>query len=228
LITPTRTILSPDHFTGSRDRNSPLVACFLTSFGLKLYPSVPQSYGLKNPFHNRWAKLGRFGNGRPWSICEHGCHPEVINERWFWAFLLLYKASMGNFLTLAMLLFMDGRTLMLTEGLDTIESSAIALILVLLTARIMKRKHGGFFKSSRGRNTPTNDCAADRLFESKRIPALKPCPTCAEQLPLSALLCPRCDYNFLAERPGRGQKLLPPPQPMTHEVSEQRIASAGL
>jgi hypothetical protein len=57
---------------------------------------------------------------------------------------------------------------------------------------------------------------------------LKPCPNCAEELPLSAIICDACDYNFLAARPGRGQKLLPPSEAVTREVPEQRIASAAL
>jgi hypothetical protein len=112
---------------------------------------------------------------------------------------------------------------MIAGGLDTLHISAIALILVILAARIATRKRGSFVKSFRAAKTATNLYAADRFFERKRVPALKPCPSCAEQLPLLALTCNACDYNFLAARPGRGQKLLPPP-----EVPEQRIASAGL
>lgn len=140
----------------------------------------------------------------------------------------MYEVIMGDFSTIANLVLTDGRTLMIAGGLDILDFSAIALILVFLTARIVKRKHGGSFESFQARSTSTNNCASDRFFERNRMPALKTCPNCAEQLPLSALVCDACDYNFLAARPGRGQKLLPPPQPMTHEVSEQRIAYAGL
>jgi hypothetical protein len=117
---------------------------------------------------------------------------------------------------------------MIAGNSDILHFAAMALILVLLTARIVKRKRGGFFKSSRARRTSTNKSVADRFFENKRMPALKPCPNCAEQLPLSALVCDACDYNFLAARPERGQKLLLPPQPMTYGVSEQRIAAGTL
>jgi hypothetical protein len=140
----------------------------------------------------------------------------------------MYEAIMENFSTLAELVVTAGRTLLIVEGLDILHFSAIALILVLLTARIVKRKHGGFFKSFRARSTSTNNCASDRFFERKRIPALKTCPNCAEQLSLSALICDACDYNFLSARPGRGQKLLPSPEPMTHEVSKQSFTSAEL
>ena len=139
------------------------------------------------------------------------------------AFLLLYKAGMGNLSTLVMVVLT--KTLMIAKGSDILHFSATALILVLLTVRIVKRKRGGFFKSSRARSASSINRAADRFFENKRMPAVKPYPNCAEQLPLSALVCDACDYNFLAERPGRGQQLLPPPDPTTHEVLEPRIAA---
>ena len=135
---------------------------------------------------------------------------------------------MDNLLALANLVLTDGRTLMIPGNSDILHFAAMALILLLLTARMVKRKRGGFFKSSRARSASSINRAADRFFENKRMPAVKPCPNCAEQLPLSALVCDSCDYNFLAARPGRGQGLLPPPNPMTHEVSEQRIAALGL
>jgi hypothetical protein len=131
----------------------------------------------------------------------------------------MYEALIENFSTLAKLALTDGRTLVIAEGADILPISAIALILVFLTIRILQRKHGSFFKSFRAGSPLTSNCASGRFFEIKRIPAVKICPNCAEQLPLSALICHACDYNFLAARPERGQKLLPPPLPMTHEVS---------
>jgi hypothetical protein len=141
---------------------------------------------------------------------------------------LLYKAIVEIFSTLAKRVLTDGSTLMIAGGMDILPISAVALILVILAATIVTRKRGSYFKSFRARNALGNNRASDRFFESKRSPAMKPCPSCAEQLPLSALVCDACDYNFLAARPGRGQKLLPPPGPMTHEVPEQRIAAMGL
>jgi len=123
------------------------------------------------------------------------------------------EASVENLSNLANLVLTYGSTLMMAEGLDILPISAAALILVLLAARIVKRKHGGFLKSSRARGTGTNKGASGRLFKSQRSPALKPCPNCAEQLPLSTIICHTCAYNFLAARPGRGQKLLPHPNP---------------
>jgi hypothetical protein len=135
------------------------------------------------------------------------------------------EAIVENLSNLANLVLTYGNTLMIAEGLDIF--TAVALILVLLAARILKRKRASL-KSFRARGSVTNKRASGRLFESQRSPALKPCPNCAEQLPLSAIICDTCDYNFLAERPGRGQKLLPSSQPITHEVPGQKIACAEL
>jgi hypothetical protein len=140
----------------------------------------------------------------------------------------MYEAIVEDLSTIANVVLTDGKTLMIAEGLDMLDFFAIALILVFLTTRIAKKKQGGSLKSRRAQSTPTNNRASDRFFERKRVPALKPCPSCAEQLPLSALICDACDYNFLAARPGRGQKLLPPPESMAHEVPEQNIAAAAL
>jgi hypothetical protein len=140
----------------------------------------------------------------------------------------MYEAIVEDLSTIANVVLTDGKTLMIAEGLDMLDFFAIALILVFLTTRIAKKKQGGSLKSRRAQSTPTSNRASDRFFERKRVPALKPCPSCAEQLPLSALICDACDYNFLAARPGRGQKLLPPPESMAHEVPEQNIAAAAL
>jgi len=138
------------------------------------------------------------------------------------------EAVVENLSTLANLVLTYGSNVMTAEGLDILPISAIALILVFLAARIVKRKHGGFLKSFRARGAFTNKRGSGRFFESQRSPAVKPCPSCTEQLPLSAIMCDTCDYNFLAERPGRGQALLQPPQPMTHEVPKRKIASVEL
>jgi len=139
----------------------------------------------------------------------------------------MYGVIVKDFSTLAKQVLTDGSTLMIAGGTDILPIFAFALILVILAARIVASRHAGVFKSFRAVKTATNNFAPDRIFERKRIPALKPCPSCAEQLPLSAILCNACDYNFLAARPGRGQKLLPPPEAMIHG-EEQRVASAGL
>ena len=117
-----------------------------------------------------------------------------------------------NLSNLANLVLMYGGKLVIAEGLDILPIIAVALILVLFTARIVKRKRS-VLKSFRARGTVNNKRFSGRLLRSQRSPVMKPCPSCAEQLPLSAIICHPCGYNFLAERPGRGQTLLPSPQP---------------
>jgi hypothetical protein len=132
------------------------------------------------------------------------------------------EVILENLTNLANLVLSYGSMLLMAEGVDIPFITALALIFVLLAARIVKRKRG-ILKFIRARGGVTNKGASRRLFEGQRSP-LKQCPNCAEQLPLSAIICETCDYNFLAERPGRGQRLLSPPQPMTGEVPEQKIA----
>jgi hypothetical protein len=134
------------------------------------------------------------------------------------------EAILENFSILANLILTHGSALLIVDGLDMLSLTALVLILVLLT-RIVKRKRG--VRTSLGTGgAGTHKRASVRLFENRRSPVLKQCPNCAEQLSLSAIVCDKCDYNFLAERPGRGQRLLSAPQPMNREVAEQKIAPA--
>jgi hypothetical protein len=136
----------------------------------------------------------------------------------------MVQAILENLSILANLILTHGSALLMVAGLDILSLTALILILVLLT-RIVKRKRG--VRNSLGAGgAGTNQRAFVRLFETQRSPALKQCPNCSTQLPLSTIICDKCDYNFLAERPGRGQKLLSPPQPMTRELPEQKIAPA--
>jgi hypothetical protein len=132
------------------------------------------------------------------------------------------EVILENLSSLANLVLTNGNTLLIAEGLDVLSVTALILIFVLL-AKIVKRIRD-VRKSLRARGTGSHKRASGRLFESHRAPALKQCPNCAEQLPLPVIICQMCDYNFLAERPGRGQNLLSAPQPMTREVPVQKIA----
>jgi hypothetical protein len=136
------------------------------------------------------------------------------------------EAIVENISYLANLVLTYASALVIAEGLDIFPITA-ALVFIFLAVRIVKQKRA-VLKFFRARGSVNNKRASGRLFNSQRGPALKPCPNCAAQLPLSAILCDTCDYNFLAERPGRGQKLLPSPQPLTHEVPAQKIAAAEL
>ena len=137
------------------------------------------------------------------------------------------EAIIENLSNCANLVWMYGTRLLIAEDLDTLLIVAVSLMLVLFTAKIMGRKRS-VRKSFRVRRTAPKKRASGRLSKRQRRAVLKPCPSCAEKLPVSAIICDACGYNFLAERPGRGQALLPSPQSMNHEAPEQKIASAEL
>ena len=116
---------------------------------------------------------------------------------------------------------------MITGDLNILQFFAIALMLVFLIARVAKRTHGSFFKSS-AESALTNNFVTDRLFAGQRTPPHKNCPNCAEHVPLSALICEACEYNFLSRMVGSRHKMLPSSAPMTHEISKPSLVSAGL
>ena len=98
---------------------------------------------------------------------------------------------------------------------DVLYLNAIAAILLLLIVRM--HKQGSI------RLLP-------KLFDRSRGPkelsilSFKKCPQCADQLPVSALVCDACDYNFLAGSILR-HKLLPASESgIHHESTHVRIA----
>jgi hypothetical protein len=129
--------------------------------------------------------------------------------------------------SLATLVGMDGNSVMIVEELNILQISGIALILALLTARTATGLESGFFKAFLIGRLFANDRDADRMFEKGHIQALKKCPNCSEQSPLSALICEPCDYNFLSGMVGHGHKLLPSPEPRVHEMPTQIFAYRG-
>ena len=116
---------------------------------------------------------------------------------------------------------------MIAAGLNLFLYFAIASILVFLAAVIAKRRYGVSLKSLISGIRLKTSSATDRIFEKRRIPTLKKCGNCSEQLPLSALMCDACGYNFLSGMVGRGHKMLPAPETPTQEVAKQSFASAG-
>ena len=125
----------------------------------------------------------------------------------------MLEAILRDLSSFATLVEMDGSMAMIAEESNFLHFAAIALILVFLAIRRAKGSDGSFFKSFLAGRRLTNHRATDRMFEMPHIQAMKKCPNCTEQLPLSALLCEACDYNFLAGMVGHGHKLLPSPEP---------------
>ena len=114
----------------------------------------------------------------------------------------MYEVILENFSSLATLLVTNESTLMIVEGFNFFLFSGIALTFALLMARIASEKDGP--------------------FKRHHVLTLKKCPECAEQLPISALVCDACDYNFLCRTVGHRHKLLPSSSDaLAHEVSGQ-------
>ena len=138
----------------------------------------------------------------------------------------MYETYINAFLALADRMLMDVYRFLGAGGSDILHLSAIALLLFLLAAGIVKKHRGTCSEAVMAKNTHASHRASDGFFERKRTLRLKSCPNCAAELIISALVCDACDYNFLAARPMRPQRALPPPTP-TSKVSRRRVASAG-
>jgi len=109
---------------------------------------------------------------------------------------------------------------MLNGSVDIFSLSAIAVIVVLVALRFVKRKSRDSFESFQaGSGSPDRG-----IFERQRVRATKKCPGCEMQLPLSAIICDGCNYNFLAARPDRSHRMLPAPEALP-EQPQEKIAS---
>jgi hypothetical protein len=110
------------------------------------------------------------------------------------------------------------------ENLDIVNFFAPAIILMFFIAIAGEKKQGGFFKALVMGSAFSNECAVDRMFEKQHIPSLKKCPNCAEQLPLSGVICEACDYNFLSGMVGYGNRLLAAPQALPLRMAKRGFA----
>jgi hypothetical protein len=120
----------------------------------------------------------------------------------------MYEA-ISQILSLVTLAVTNGSTLMLDGDSDVLHFLAIALILAFLTARIASKKDGSFFKwFLAGALLGIIALPVAILKRHHAVLSVKKCPKCAEQLPLSALVCDTCEYNFISRIVGHGQKLL--------------------
>lgn len=86
---------------------------------------------------------------------------------------------------------------------DVFYYAAIIAVIGLLIARVVLKQ--GLINYER--------FLPERFARRNELPILvfKKCPQCAEQLPVSALVCDGCDHNFLAGSILR-HKLLPAPE----------------
>ena len=109
----------------------------------------------------------------------------------------------------------NGSTFMIAEGFNIYYLGAIAAILPVLAAIIASKKHVGSFHGF----LSGASVGIFQKTEPMNLLTLKKCPECAEPLSLSALLCDKCDYNFLSGSIAHRHKLLPPPsEALGHDV----------
>jgi Uncharacterised protein family UPF0547 len=107
----------------------------------------------------------------------------------------------------------NGSTLIIDGDADILHFLAIALILAFLTATIASRKDGSFFKWFVAGAFLGVIALPVAIFKRQHVLSiLKKCPKCAEQLPVSALVCDACEYNFISRIVGHGHKLLASPK----------------
>jgi hypothetical protein len=124
----------------------------------------------------------------------------------------MYEA-ISQILSLVSLAVTNGSTLIIDGDADILHFLAIALLLAFLTARIASRKDGSFFKwFVAGAFLGIIALPVAILKRQHVLSALKKCPKCAEQLPISALVCDACEYNFISRIVGHGHKLLASPK----------------
>ena len=90
---------------------------------------------------------------------------------------------------------------------DKITLLLIVSAIVLLAIRLAIRNKN-FFRPSLAKSLRKKLGRQPDVFTTALV---KPCPQCAEQLPLSTLVCNNCDYNFLSMSVGLRHKLLPAP-----------------
>jgi hypothetical protein len=107
---------------------------------------------------------------------------------------------------------------------DLFSVAAIALLVPLIAIRIARHKARSQVHEFAGRALNPF-----RKNEATALTALKKCPGCAEELPLSALICDGCDYNFLAGSARYKHKMLPAPdyhaeQQPTRQLAYQAIS----
>lgn len=125
----------------------------------------------------------------------------------------MYEA-ISQILSLLTLVVTNGSTRIIDGDSDILHFLAIALILAFLTARIASKKDGSFFKWFVA-GAFLGIIALPVAIAIKRqhfLSVLKKCPKCAEQLPVSALVCDACEYNFISRIVGHGHKLLASPK----------------
>jgi hypothetical protein len=95
---------------------------------------------------------------------------------------------------------------------------AIAMLMLIYWIKYALSRAEGFFSALVAGRLFSDDHGADRMFERQSFSALKKCPSCSEELPLSALICHACDHNFLTGTIGGANRMLPAPGAQVYEM----------
>ncbi|HYA28435.1 MAG TPA: hypothetical protein VEI95_06415 [Acidobacteriota bacterium] len=142
----------------------------------------------------------------------------------------MYETLSRKFSSYATWVLTKQNSLLESESLIILALSIIALSLAVITATIARKKDGSYFRWFVA-GAFFGIIALPMVIHKKRSvidpPPLKQCPKCAEQHPLSTLICESCDYNFLSGMVGHRHKLLPHYETLSHEAPSRRLAYSG-
>jgi hypothetical protein len=142
----------------------------------------------------------------------------------------MYEAILSKFSSYATLVRTELNSILKDEILITLAVAIFAITLAFVTANIASKKEGSYFKWFVA-GALIGIIALPMAIRKKRPdidpPPSKQCPKCAEQHPLSTLICESCDYNFLSGMVGHRHKLLPHYEPLSHDTPSRSFAYGG-
>lgn len=134
--------------------------------------------------------------------------------------------TISNILSeLAEFLRVDGVVSLAADNIAILPFLAFVSFLVLRAAKSRRGNAGGIVKAVLAGDWFADESNADRMFERCNITAMKTCPNCSGQVPMSTLMCDRCDHNFLTGMIGSGQRMLPSPEAQVYEMQPRKYAS---
>jgi hypothetical protein len=123
----------------------------------------------------------------------------------------MFEAISKSFLSFVALMVEREATGISVDGLSIFRLLAMALALAFLTAGIARNKGGSSLKWFFAGALVGVIALPMAIFKRKKItyPGQKQCPNCAQKLPIQAILCDACDFNFLSMAVGNRYKPIP-------------------
>ena len=124
----------------------------------------------------------------------------------------MFEAISKSFSSSVVLMLEHETTGISVDGLSIFRLLTIALTLAFLTAGIAHNKGGSFLRWFLAGALVGIIALPIAIFKREKVvgPGQKQCPKCAGQLPMQAVVCDGCDYNFLSMRAGNRNKPMPP------------------